>query len=181
MNILVDMDGVVADWEYQFWLRWGSLMPHAPQIRAEERTEFLVDTQLGEEWKIDIRAILGSEGFYGSLPVIEGAIEGIRQLEEHHHVTICTAPLATPWCSREKFEWVLKYLGEDQATRMIITKDKTLVRGDILIDDKPEIKGVMEPEWTQVLYDQVYNREITHLRRTTWAQILEDEDLILYG
>ncbi|MCT7149596.1 hypothetical protein M1196_23400, partial [Salmonella enterica subsp. enterica serovar Oranienburg] len=64
---------------------------------------------------------------------------------------------------------------------MIITTDKTLVRGDILIDDKPVISGEL-PEystgtnharsWEHVIFDQSYNRHITNRRRILdWGDI----------
>ena len=43
--------------------------------------------------------------------------------------------------------------------RIILTRDKTLVRGDILLDDAPLAKGSsLEPVWEHVYFDQPYNR-----------------------
>jgi 5'-nucleotidase len=33
-----------------------------------------------------------------------------------------------------------------------------LVRGDILVDDKPVVSGSLRPEWVHVLHDRPYNR-----------------------
>jgi len=38
-------------------------------------------------------------------------------------------------------EWVKQHLGESAVRRMILTHDKTMVNGDLLIDDRPSIKG----------------------------------------
>ena len=38
--------------------------------------------------------------------------------------------------------------------------DKTLVRGDVLIDDKPHVTGSNAPTWQHLLYDAPYNRDI---------------------
>jgi 5'-nucleotidase len=51
---------------------------------------------------------------------------------------------------------------------MIIIRDKTLVKGDFLIDDKPEVKGNQQPEWEYILYSQPYNQGGTSRRRMTW-------------
>ena len=48
-------------------------------------------------------------------------------------------------CVTEKYQWVDKYLGKKAVTQLMLTKDKTIVHGDILIDDKPLIKGLDEP------------------------------------
>ena len=43
---------------------------------------------------------------------------------------------------------------------MILTKDKTLVRGEVLIEDKPNIIGGVSPVWKHIFYDALYNRNI---------------------
>lgn len=57
---------------------------------------------------------------------------------------------------------------------MIVTKDKTLVHGDLLIDDKPRVTGTRSPAWQHVLYDQPYNRHVDAQRMTwsTWREVL---------
>ena len=61
-----------------------------------------------------------------------------------------------------------EHLGFDWTARVMLTKDKTLVRGDILIDDKPEISGSLSPVWQHWLYDAPYNRHINTPRRIRW-------------
>ena len=41
-----------------------------------------------------------------------------------------------------QFEWVEEHLGRDWTLRLILTRDKTVVNGHILIDDKPKITGM---------------------------------------
>lgn len=41
-----------------------------------------------------------------------------------------------------QFEWVEHYLGKDWINRTILTRDKTIVSGHILIDDNVKIKGI---------------------------------------
>ena len=44
------------------------------------------------------------------------------------------------------------------------------VRGDVLIDDKPNITGSATPTWQQLLFDAPYNRHVAHLPRlSSWA------------
>ena len=69
-------------------------------------------------------------------------------------------------------QWIKEHLGQEFAERTIITRDKTLVYGDILIDDKPEVTGIHTPAWTHVVYDQPYNREAT-ANRLTWNNYKE--------
>ena len=80
------------------------------------------------------------------------------------------------YCVLEKYQWVEKYLGYGFTKKLILTRDKTLVRGDMLIDDKPEITGIQKPVWEHIIYDFPYNRHITGNRRIVrwknWRKIL---------
>lgn len=40
-----------------------------------------------------------------------------------------------------QFEWIDKHLGPEWLDKIVLTKDKTMVNGHILIDDRPNIKG----------------------------------------
>ena len=40
-----------------------------------------------------------------------------------------------------QIEWVEKHMGRDWLNRLILTKDKTIIAGDLLFDDKPKITG----------------------------------------
>jgi 5' nucleotidase, deoxy (Pyrimidine), cytosolic type C protein (NT5C) len=42
-----------------------------------------------------------------------------------------------------QYEWVKQHLGKSALRRVILTCDKTLVNGDLLIDDRPAIKGLV--------------------------------------
>lgn len=67
-----------------------------------------------------------------------------------------------------------EHLGRDFVKRLILTKDKTLVFGDFLIDDKPEIKGVKLPSWEHLIFDQPYNINIiNNKRRINWNNYRE--------
>ena len=70
-----------------------------------------------------------------------------------------------------------QHLGDDWVKRLILCHDKTLVHGDVLVDDKPEVTGSNPvPSWEHVLFGAPYNRHITDRRRigdwTEWAEVL---------
>lgn len=122
--------------------------------------------------------VMDRPGFYASLEPIEGVREAMNEmLDEGYDVAICTAPWKTnPTCVQDKLEWVDRYLGHRWRERMVISRDKTRVRGDLLIDDKPEIKGLHEPLWKQAYFTQPYNAMLTdkpHLDRwADWRDLL---------
>ena len=59
--------------------------------------------------------------------------------------------------------------GRPATQRLILPRDKTLVRDALLIDDKPRIEGAVRPSWRHVIYDAPYNRQETDRPRLTWA------------
>lgn len=186
-RILVDMDGTIADWgkEYDFMLdtyisssaEETSAVAAIP--RAKDQTVWDLHTGLSQFQGEVVSVIMDYPGFYARLEPIEGAIDALKSMvEAGHEVILVTSPwLTNPTCITDKFNWVAKHLGAEWAQRVIITKDKTHVAGDILIDDKPEIKGTATPTWKHVLFDQPYNVNVPKGRITSWLDL--DVDAML--
>lgn len=171
MRILVDMDGVLSDFDGSFLNCWRELHPDKFFIPIEERTTFYVREQYPDELKPLVSEVVGSPGFFRDMTPVEGGKKALTEMDEMgFEVFICTSPLSRYRnCVLEKFEWVENHLGSKWVNRIILTKDKTLVKADYIIDDKPEIIGVEEsPSWEHILYDCPYNRGINK-RRITWA------------
>lgn len=84
------------------------------------------------------------KGFYLHLMPISGAIEAMDQLmgSEHLKAYILTAPsIYNPLSYTEKRQWVENHLGFEWVKRLIISPDKSLLKGDILIDDHTNGRG----------------------------------------
>jgi 5'-nucleotidase len=177
MLILIDQDGVLADFDKAFHAAWEALDHPHPAVPPSERRTFYVRDDYPVHLRATVEEIYTSQSFFRNLPPIEGAIEAVRELLAlGHDVRICTSPLNQyRHCVLEKYEWVEQHLGVDFVNhRMIVTKDKTLVHGDILVDDKPCVTGVRNPDWWHVVFDQPYNRHVGGARMTwaTWREVL---------
>lgn len=170
MRILVDMDGVITDFDGEFLKRWRERYPGQFYVPFDQRTKFYVKDSYPEELKPLVAEILLEPTFFRDMMPMPGAKEALFEMDEMGlEVFICSSPLSTyKNCVLEKYEWVENVLGPDWVKRIILTKDKTLVRGDYLIDDKPEITGVEDiPSWEHILYDRPYNKQ-GNKRRLTW-------------
>ena len=170
--VLVDMDGVLADLEAGFWRQFETYHPDGPKRVDADNRQFKLATQIDARWVEAVAAITNAPGFYASLPVVPGAAQALNaMLDAGWDVRICTAPLLTnPTCASDKFAWADQVLGQGWSRRVIIAKDKTLVRGDLLIDDKPVIDGDLTPTWQHVVFDATYNQDApSPLRLTGWA------------
>ena len=169
MRILVDMDGVIADFDGEFIKRWRERYPDQFYIPMHERTLFYVKDQYPQEVHPQLLEILQEPGFFREMMPMPGAREALSEMNTLGlEVFLCTSPFS-PYqnCVLEKYQWVENYLGARWTDRIILTKDKTLVRGDILIDDKPHITGADVPTWEHILYDRPYNKGVDK-RRLTW-------------
>lgn len=176
--LLLDQDGVLADFDSgirQAWLRhYGVPAP------LGERRHFYLREDIAPEYHEQLYALYAAKGFFISLPPVAGAIRAAKHLlAAGHDVRICTSPISHyRYCVIEKFDWIARYLGEEWVKRIILTKDKTWVRGDILIDDKPVIQGSLPPLWQHWLYDQPYNRHVVHPHRVVWSEQSTWADLL---
>ena len=168
--ILVDIDGVLADFEGRFLEEWRKKFPNHPHVPLEKRQTFYLEEDYPDGLTKEIDSIFSAQGFFENLDPIPGGKETMVRMEAlGHNVVICTSPISQyENCVLEKYHWVAKNLGYEWTKKMIITKDKTLVYGDILIDDRPEQKGLRKPNWKHVLFDAPYNKTVNNKLRITW-------------
>ncbi len=83
-------------------------------------------------------------GFYANLTPIDGAIESVEWLLNSKVFTpyILTAPSTmNPMSYTEKRVWVEKHLGIEMVERLIISPNKSLLKGAYLVDDNIEGRG----------------------------------------
>lgn len=178
MLILLDQDNVLADFESGFRRHWRNRFGEDAPIEGKEHLFYIRD-RLPEHLQAYAAELYGTVGFFESLPPVSGAVEAARALlAAGHDVRICTAPVNQyRYCAGEKIAWVEQHLGTEWTRRVIIAKDKTWVRGDILIDDKPNIEGTLPPLWQHRLYDAPHNRHLD-VPRIVWAQLGTWADLL---
>lgn len=173
MILLIDMDGVLADFEGQTQRKGREAGLDAGQLAlvATRTTWDMLD--LPTLHVEPLRALWYAPGFFASMDPILGALDTTRDLMDRHDVFFCSAPLPRhATCAQEKLAWLDAHLGHAASQRLVLTHDKTLVYGDVLVDDKPVITGVRKPDWTHVLFDQPYNRTYLHPQRMNWEGLV---------
>ncbi|XP_042198447.1 5'(3')-deoxyribonucleotidase, mitochondrial [Callorhinchus milii] len=181
VRVLVDMDGVLADFEASFLRLYRSRHPQLPYVALDERRGFSVEAQyrqLDPGLAADfVRNIYGSPNFFLDLVPIPGAVEAMQEMFSLNEteVFICTSPiLKYEYCVKEKYAWVEKHLGPQFVQRLVMSRDKTIVSADLLIDDKVDIKGVEpNPSWEHIVFTCWHNRHTElepHRRRLeSWS------------
>lgn len=118
MVIYIDMDDVLCDYSNAF----SEALKETPNI-AFPQSQY---------------------GFYANLAPIQGAIDSVRSLIESEIFDpyILTAPsIKNPFSYTEKRVWIEKFFGIEFTEKLIISSNKGLLKGDILIDDLIEGRG----------------------------------------
>lgn len=159
--VLVDMDNTLVNWELQFERLMKNHYPHIPIVPPWKRTHFKIEQNYNVEYRDEILHLTSLDEFWLTMDPIQGALEALNDMRQIGLVVfIVTTPDAhhTSRSAYEKITWIERHLGWDWKMRSILTHDKTLVNGDILIDDKPAASvGLLRPSWTHMLFSQPYN------------------------
>ena len=76
-------------------------------------------------------------GFFLKLEELPNAIKSFRKLEKKYDVWILTRPsFRNVNCFTEKAQWIWDHLGFDIVEKIVMSGDKSLLKGSYLIDDQ---------------------------------------------
>lgn len=146
LTVLVDMDGILVDLT-TYWLS-----------HIYEEHDILVGIDEIDQWSLhkcgglvslkptQVYAYLQQPGFFRHAPALPGAIEGLRKLNDLYNVVIVSSP-SGPISAKEKYEWLAEHAPFLKLDQIILANQKTLVRGDVLIDDHPETGVKYRAAW----------------------------------
>lgn len=185
-TVLVDMDGVLVDFELGVrrfvQANIHSLSQLPPQFNshnfAASYEAHLLHLGHDSKWADTCKKALirqyHSPGFFLNLPPISGAFEGWDQLKSlGFHPVVCSKPVKSATCQHEKRQWIRQYLGSKVADEAYIIQDKGLAHGAVLIDDRPNLttyalqRKETLPKWKHCLYIHDYNKK--------WSNIEDNE------
>ena len=169
-SILIDMDGVFADFVEGFYRLAKFKYPDVYEAlpAPDSLTDFYIENSIKDpELKEASKLIACDPSLFYLIPPMKDAINGMKKLKEEaakHNIKIfiCTAPHKENKDSyKSKAEWIDSYLGREWLDQLIITRDKSIINAAVLVDDKPDPLGQCIPTWKHVLFRQSYNESIT--------------------
>src|ERR1700754_1403858 len=101
-SIAVDMDGVIADEVTQlvslYETHYG-IKVHASEIIGRHEDDVVPH-------KDAYNTLSKMPGFFRTMPVMPGAVEAVKQLQERYEIYIVSAAMQYPYCLSEKREWL---------------------------------------------------------------------------
>lgn len=175
-RILIDVDDTIANFSLAIETAWRKRHPDLPYIdsstQEDWKSEMLYEKLLGKEAGAEIAEIYSSESFYDDVPPIAGFVNAMNEmLAEGHDVRMCTSYVrGSPHMLGGKVRWIERHLGSEWENRVILTRDKTAIVGDILVDDSLRVRGACTPTWKQVVFDRPHNKNSDLPRLTDWRE-----------
>lgn len=154
MRVFLDMDGVLVD----LLADW---LPYLNEITGKnleygDINMYGLESVYGIPFS-KIRKPLHKPGFWENLPMYPGADEFVAKLVKYgHEVYIATTPFPAELCCWGKKQWVKKNLPFIPLDRVIFIHDKHLLRGDAMVDDKPQ--NMVGFPGMRILFDQPWNQ-----------------------
>lgn len=164
-SIAIDMDGVLADVEPQY-LDW---------YEKEYGTRPLRESMLGL-MECDalpngaIAKFLTTPGFFRTLPVMEGAVEAVKDLMKDFDVYIVSAAMEFPLSLYEKKLWLEEHFPFIHWRNIIFCGDKSVIDTDYLIDD--HLKNLDGCKGKPLMFTAFHNIHHDHHQRVShWKEV----------
>lgn len=173
MIILVDMDDTI-ELLLEAWLERVNTL-YDRNVTAEEIIDWDVSKAYPGLTKNQVYDVILENDFWKTVKPIPGAIEGLRHfISTGHEVYLVTA---TPYESvtGKMRDHIFRYFPFISWDHIIITANKQLLKGDILIDDG--VHNLEGGDYTKILVDAPYNRSYDAeangmIRVHNWEEII---------
>jgi len=164
-KIIVDMDGVLADVYARFF-----------ELQKEEtgKVPLLSDIAglLEAEAFSRQREWVTTPGFFRSVPVMKGSLEGLEKLNEKYNVVVVSMATEFPNSLTDKQLWLHEHFPFIGWKQIVFCGDKNIINADIMIDDHP--KNLDHFKGKTIMFTQPHNMLLNddrHQRVSSWEEI----------
>lgn len=175
--LLLDQDGPLAGFDPHFFAMVAENGWPMDATLETQTARFATDHIPDKEHREAARAVVNTSGWFRALPVVEGAQEGVEALERDFEVWIVTKPLeANATCRDEKAAWLVEHFGAKWQDRLILSPDKSMVNGHLLLDDAPKLLWFRRARWRPVIFSTVWNGKGSvweNLPHWSWGEDIE--------
>jgi 5'-nucleotidase len=169
MLIGLDIDDTVADLVSSAWLPRYNLL-YRDSLTPKDTVDWDISKFVKKECGKKIYELLDNSLYDDVVPVF-GAIRGIHALREQGHEIIYITSFC-PSTSGRKFNWLKEFHLIDNPHDYMECNRKTLLRIDILVDDKAETIENLYKTCTGILYERPWNKDSSAIRAKSWKDVL---------
>jgi len=167
-RIIIDMDEVIADpmgemigWykkQYGQDVDWDKMLVGSWLKGFPEEHQGLVMERLK------------GPGFFRHLPVMEDAVEVLRELNERYEVFIVSAAMEFPNSLKDKYDWLQEHFPFIGWQQIAFCGSKKPIAGDYMIDD--HLKNLDNFNGNKLLFTAPHNINITgYTRVNDWEEV----------
>lgn len=172
MRILLDVDGVAAEWTPAV----AAVIKRVAGIEMDQ-TKWFRATDLPAESRGKVMSIISGEGFCRTLQPLRGAVEGVAELRRlGHEVRFVTSLWGSKTWAYDRNIWLREHgFAPDAPRGVTYSRDKYEVFGNVFVDDKPSNVQAWQNAWPHqraVIFDQPWNRDAEGVRVTDWENLL---------
>jgi 5'(3')-deoxyribonucleotidase len=174
---LVDVDETVADLHTPWMKRASKVVGRT--ITTDMVTEWSMKNLFTESEMPLVMNCLTDQTIYDEMEPVPGALMGVRKLRSLGlRVVFVTAALPGETL-RRKYQWLKEqgfldwreHADQPELSDFVQAYDKSLLRGDIMVDDKPE--NMFDFTGLAILFSQPHNRNHRGLPRADgWASVV---------
>ena len=170
MRIFIDMDDVIADTIERF-LEWYD-RDFGKLYTREELSGTKLYNIVPELNRQRVRQYPFHQDFFKDLPVMENSVEVIKELNERFEVYIASAAMEFPYSLDQKNVWLDKHFPFIPWKRRIFCGDKSVLRGDVLIDDHEFNLSVFQGR--PIMFSSCHNlNDNKYERVNNWLEVKE--------
>jgi 5'(3')-deoxyribonucleotidase len=165
-QLLVDMDGVLADVYSQF------LHLEFEETGVRQNIEALYGRPEPDAFPYYEQHV-HSRNFFRKAPTVRDSIEGLTYLNDKYRVLIVSSAMEFPHSLTEKYDWLNEFYPFITWKQIVFCGDKSALKGDIMIDDHP--KNLDYFAGRKILYTQPHNIYLTNVqyrRVDNWKQLV---------
>lgn len=164
-RILADMDGVLADVYKRFF-----------ELHEQETGQRLSIGDIAGKLEADAfpnqLKWVTAPGFFRTVPVMQGSIEGLKKLNTGFEVIIVSMATEFPQSLTDKQLWLHDHFPFISWKQLVFCGNKNLLKADIMIDDHP--KNLDHFSGVTIMFSQPHNillNNTRHKRVNSWAEI----------
>jgi len=168
MRIAIDMDEVLADPIHKFIQLYNRDYNVPTDLLQEPGREFFhhIPTEINNKWY----EYINQKGFFRDLPVIDGAVEAVKKLQENNEIYIVSAAMEFRNSLEDKLDWLSEHFPFIGWRNIMFCGDK-IVNVDVLIDDRA--KNFVGFEGRKLLFTSPHNLLLTDYERVNnWQEVL---------